>query len=97
MCPWQLLRCLSLGLSPLKACSPPCHMWSAGILLAEMATGELPFPGDEGLLGEDEMDAEQCKAFTTSVHKQAQSTAWVSALRPKQASLASQEMCVRHT
>ena len=78
ICYWQLFGWLIKGMSPLKACNQLSDSYSAGILLAELAIGELPFAGDETLLSEDGMDAEQCNAFTRTVFLQSRNAAWVS-------------------
>ena len=46
----QQLACLQLGMSPLESCGGPHDIWSAGVLLAEVATGTLPFPWESMLL-----------------------------------------------
>ena len=77
-CYCQLVRYLHRGVNRLKACNHLGDSYSAGVLLAELATGELPFPGDETLLAEGNMDEDQCNAFTRLVFLQAHNAEWVS-------------------
>ncbi len=50
ICPCQLQRHHHQHKTRLEACSAASDMYSAGVLLAEFATGRLPFPGDEAAL-----------------------------------------------
>lgn len=80
ICPWQLLDCLHYGMSPLEACEAAYDIWSAGVLLAELATGALPFPGESTLLAEGQgaMPATLVSIHNSPVCIQAQNAEWVS-------------------
>ena len=70
-CRYQQMRHSQDGMSRLDACSPLGDIWSLGILLALVALGEMPFPGDLQLLqGSDELDRDQQTGFVASVQRQ---------------------------
>ena len=76
ICPWQQLRRCQLSMSYLAACCAPGDMYSAGILLAELATGSVPFPGTD--LSQQGMSDEDYTAHTASIVQQARDKSWVS-------------------
>ena len=70
-CPYQQKRHQQQGESRLEACRASGDIWSLGILLALVALGEVPFPGDLQLLqGSDELGMDQQRAFIVSVMRQ---------------------------
>lgn len=82
-CPWQLQCFWQKGLSNLQAVAPASDMWSFSILLAELATGTVLFPGNAAGLHPD-MDLDlgddpHCD-FMVSMQHQMMDTAWVCCL-----------------
>ena len=78
----QQLACLQLGMSPLESCGGPHDIWCAGVLLAELATGTLPFPGESTLLpvGDGGKPAHPVSISNSPVCIQAVNAEWVSLL-----------------
>lgn len=67
-------------MSPLEACEAAYDIWSAGVLLAELATGALPFPGESTLLpvGQGAVPATPVSIANSPVCIQALDAQWVS-------------------
>lgn len=67
-CPFQQERHHERGVSRLESCKPNADIWSLGILLALVATGNMPFPGNLDLLqGGTVLEQEQSTEFRASV------------------------------
>ena len=70
ICPYQHMRCYKQGMSCLDACSASGDIWSLGILLALVALGEMPFPGDLPLLQSSGGEEDQLLKLFGSVLQQ---------------------------
>ena len=67
-CPYQHQRHYQKGMSRLECCRPSADIWSLGILLALVATGDMPFPGNLDLLQAGTvLEQEQSTDFHRSV------------------------------